>query len=108
MCNIREINGMTIVNGGTIVNGLRGPIEVLGPGYSTHRDRMVCIYAMEGNRKVVCVYAGGDIFIVYRYKNSKELHHYGSWKIPMNTKNQKYKLIKPELISEWNNLFGKR
>lgn len=108
MDNLREINGMTIVNGGALVQGLNGLIEVLGPGYSAHRNNMICLYMMEGNRKVVCVYAGNDVFYVYRYKSNKDLHHYGSWTIHMDTRNPKYKLVKPELIKEWNYIFGKR
>lgn len=100
------INGMTMVNNGALYQGTHGLIEVLGPGYSAHRDRMVCLYMMEGNHKVVCVYMGGDYFIVYRYKHADSLSHYGFWRIDINSKNPKYKYVITLLKDNWELVFN--
>ena len=100
-----EINGMTLVNGGALYAGVHGTIEVLGPGYSNHSKRAICLYMMDGNTKVVCVYGGADYFLVYRYKGSKALKHYRYWKISMDSKNPKYKLVIPQLTANWKYVF---
>lgn len=72
-----NINGLTTVNGGVLVDTPFGIAEIIGPGITSHRTKCVCVYAAEGNRKIMLVYSGENC-VAYRYKNHTELHHYWS------------------------------
>lgn len=96
---------LTPVNGGTMMEGPFGPVEVLGPGYSTHPTNIVCLYTTEGRIKVEVAYSGGDNFEVYRFKTHDELQHYWSHIFSMNNVSKKYKNMVEAAVSEYRRIF---
>ena len=90
------IGDLVTVNGGTIVNQNGYSVEVMGPGYSTHRGKLVAAYAKEGHIKVELIYdADVDRFFIYRFKGYAALHHYWSTQCSREwvLSNKKYKIM---------------
>lgn len=76
-----NISGLVTVNGGTLVDidKYLATVEVMGPGYSSHKDNMIAVYAKEGNVKVEVVYhRNSKSFMIYRFRSHSDTQHYWS------------------------------
>ena len=102
------IGRLSTVNGGTIVDTNYYSVEVLGPGFSTHKDMMVVAYAPEGNVKVSMVY-DGHAFYVYRFRNHLDTQHYWSRKYSKEyvLHNKKYRQMAEICIMAAADLFNR-
>lgn len=100
------MNNLVPVNGGTIVEIDGIPVEVLGPGYSTHPTNIVCTYVNEGGRKVEVAYSKNTVE-VYRFKRADSLQHYWSrsWTTSELIKSKKYANMIKFLDRAYNLIF---
>ena len=104
-----KIGDLVTVNGGTVVNFQTFSAEVMGPGYSTHPNNLVAVYAKEGHLKVELIYDGAcDRFFIYRFKGYAGLQHYWSTQASRGwiLSNKKYKNMGEACIKAWNELFN--
>lgn len=101
------INGMSTVNGGTIMQGLSGPIEVLGPGYSNHPKNQICTYTMDNSTKVVINYWGNDVAVVFRFRSANDLQHYWSRTFNIFDTRTRYHKAIVDAVNEYSYIFNK-
>lgn len=102
------IGNLTTVNCGKIINiseiGLK--VEVMGPGYSTHKTNMIAIYAPEGMVKVEIVF-DGTTFYVYRFRTHTDTQHYWSRKYTADwmLSHTNYEAVAKGAIKAYNIIF---
>ena len=104
-----RVGDLLTVNGGTVIDQNGYSVEVMGPGYSTHRGNLIASYAKEGHIKVMLVYDPScNRFFIYRFKGYAETHHYWSTQASREwiLSNRKYKAMGEVCIRACRDIFG--
>lgn len=111
-----RINGQLTVNGGVIITTIipcfveAQTFEVLGPGYSTHRENMVCYYFSDEAGRKVMIGCTDEVMFIHKFKGPNDLQQYWSTGMPIwkALRRSKHRLELEKVLFGYETIFGRQ